>query len=255
MYRTHADDLASGDGDFSDNAAPLEFANRLPRAEELASKVHANHHVPLSEGHVFKRSVLLEPCVVHQDIYGSEFCEHLSEHCLDLRFLRYIGLDRKGADPVAGNDLHDFLGRRIVSNVVHDYVGAGFPKGDGDRFADSRVGPRYQRLLSLENLRHAAIGCDWLWKIDVFGFCFHGCAPEQNSILSTRIQGYERSSVHVKLHGQPSALRFGLVDPYVPLRPSRSTRSAAPCQFLRMPVAAAKIAIMIASACLGVGAF
>src|SRR6516164_11744594 len=110
MYRTHADDLASGDGDFSDNAAPLEFANRLPRAEELASKVHANHRVPLSEGHVFKRSVLLEPCVVHQDIDGSVFCEDLSEHCLDLRFLRYIGLNRQGSDPMAGMTCTTSLG-------------------------------------------------------------------------------------------------------------------------------------------------
>jgi len=68
-----ANDLTSATRNFWAHTATFEFSNRFTRTQKLAREIHAYDLVPLRQGHLINRRVLLQTGVVDQNIDGAEF--------------------------------------------------------------------------------------------------------------------------------------------------------------------------------------
>lgn len=80
MNRAHTDDFSRRARDLRPHPSTLELAHRFARAQELAGEIHVDNLLPLRQGHLVKRRVLLQPGVVYDDIDGAKLLAHRVEH-------------------------------------------------------------------------------------------------------------------------------------------------------------------------------
>ena len=97
MNGTNADDLARCAGNHHHHTPALKFTYRFPGTEELTGQFDVDHHVPLRQCHVFKGPILLQSCVIDQNVDRTKLLEHVLKHGLNLIFLGnfrlvYVGL-------------------------------------------------------------------------------------------------------------------------------------------------------------------
>jgi hypothetical protein len=137
MHRAHADDLARRHREGLIDAATLEFARGLPRAQKLAREIDPDYRIPLFQGHVDEGGVALEPRVADDDMKGAQVIDRPCEHRDDLVFPADVGFDRDRTTAQALDLMRDVVGIGGICDIVDDDVGARPRESDCNRFADT----------------------------------------------------------------------------------------------------------------------
>jgi hypothetical protein len=140
------------------DVAAFELGNGLPCAQKLTGKVHADDPVPLLDGHLLERGVLLHARVVHEEVERPELSGYFGEHPLHLGLVGNIGLYRHTAAPEPLDVAHDLPCLLGCAAIVHRHVGTRFRERHGAGPSYARAGSGDEGSLAREETARPAAG-------------------------------------------------------------------------------------------------
>jgi hypothetical protein len=173
VHRADAEDLACGTRDLGLHATAQKFAHRGARAQELAGEIDREHLVPLRQGQLVERCVLLQAGVVDQDVDGAELLDHGAEHGAHLRLIRNVGAQGEGAHPLGADLLGEAQRLVFVGDVVDDDIRPRLPERERDRPADAGASAGHERPLAEQQLLRRHARHDGFGQMRVAGWSFH----------------------------------------------------------------------------------
>jgi hypothetical protein len=150
--------MTCGAGDFRPNSVALEFAHRLACAEKLARQVHIDDLLPLSEGHLDERRVLLQSGIVNENVERTEVFTNGVEHRFHLVLLRDISLKGEGVVAVTPQLGDHGLCLAVVGHEINADIRTRMTERQRDSPANAGTGSSHKCFLTEQNLERRTGG-------------------------------------------------------------------------------------------------